>query len=281
VPWHLTEDVDAFAERAWDLLAADPAEQTVTLTIVEFLRAGRRYSDAPALFGWCVDGERVRGAVCMTAPYEMVLAVVPDDALPDLVAALRAADVALPGVNGEVRAVERFARAWLEGTDLRARTVADQRLYALGALRPPQPAPPGRPRLADDADRDLAARWYGEFQREAGVPVTDAGQWARIGIGDRRIWLWEDEEGAVVSLAGRTAPAAGVCRVAPVYTPPAHRRRGYGAAVTATCTQDALDRGVGHVVLFTDLANPTSNAIYQRIGYRPLSDRRVVRFEGS
>jgi RimJ/RimL family protein N-acetyltransferase len=281
VPWHLTEDVDAFAERAWDLLAADPAEQTVTLTIVEFLRAGRRYSDEPALFGWCVDGERVRGAVCMTAPYEMVLAVVPDDALLDLVAALRAADVALPGVNGEVRAVERFALAWLEGTDLRARTVADQRLYALGTLRPPEPAPPGRPRLAGDPDLDLAARWYGEFQREAGVPVTDAGQWSRVGIGDRRIWLWEDEDGAVVSLAGRTAPAAGVCRVAPVYTPPAHRRRGYGAAVTATCTQDALDRGVGHVVLFTDLANPTSNAIYQRIGYRPLSDRRVVRFEGS
>ena len=279
MPWHLTDDVDAFAERAWDLLAADPAEQTVTLTVVEFLRAGRRYSDAPALFGWCVDGERVRGAVCMTAPYEMVLAVVPDVALPDLVAALRGAGVALPGVNGEVRTVDRFARAWLEGTGLRARTVADQRLYALGTLHPPEPAPPGRPRLADDADLDLAARWYGEFQREAGVPVTDAGQWARIGIGDRRIWLWEDEDGAVVSLAGRTAPAAGVCRVAPVYTPPAHRRRGYGAAVTATCTQDALDRGVGHVVLFTDLANPTSNAIYQRIGYRPISDRRVVRFE--
>ena len=279
MPWHLTDDVDLFAEHAWDLLAADPAEQTVTLTIVEFLRAGRRYSDAPALFGWCVDGNRVRGAVCMTAPFEMVLAAVPGDALSDLVAALRAHDVALPGVNGEVTTVERFVRAWVEGTGLQARTVSNQRLYALGTLRPPEQAPPGRARPAGDADLDLAARWYGEFQREAGVPVTDAGQWSRVGIGDRRIWLWEDEDGAVVSLAGRTAPAAGVCRVAPVYTPPEYRRRGYGAAVTATCTQDALDRGVGHVVLFTDLANPTSNAIYQRIGYRPISDRRVVRFE--
>jgi GNAT superfamily N-acetyltransferase len=279
VPWHLTDDVGAFADRAWTLLAASPAEQTVALSIVEQLRAGRRWSDAPALFAWYVDGADVRGAVCMTPPFELVLAVVPDDALPELIAALRAREPALPGVNGDVATVERFAQAWLEGAALRARTVFEQRLYALGELRPPQPAPAGRPRAAADADLELAARWYGEFQREAGVPESDAEAWARPGVEDGRVWLWEDEAGAAVSLAGRTAPAAGVSRIAPVYTPPACRRRGYGAAITAACTQDALDRGADHVVLFTDLANPTSNAIYQRIGYRPISDRRVVRFE--
>jgi predicted GNAT family acetyltransferase len=279
VPWHLTDDVGAFAEHAWDLLAASPAEQTVALSIVESLRGGHRWSDAPALFGWYVDGADVRGAVCMTPPHELLLAAVPDDALPALVATLRAHEVQLPGVNGEVATVERFAQAWVAGTGLRMRTVFEQRLYALGTLRPPQPAPAGRARAAADADIDLASRWFGEFQREAGVPITDAERWARVGTGDRRIWLWEDDAGATVALAGRTAPAAGVSRIAPVYTPPAFRRRGYGAAITAACTQDALDRGAAHVVLFTDLANPTSNAIYQRIGYRPVSDRRVVRFE--
>jgi predicted GNAT family acetyltransferase len=278
VSWHLTDDVDAFAGHAWDLLAADPAEHTVPLGIVEQLRAGHRWSDAPALFGWHVDGDAVRGAVCMTPPFEMVLAVVPPAALAELVATLRARDMRLPGVHGEVATVERFARAWLEGTALGARTVFEQRLYVLGALEAPDPPPPGRPRAATEAERDLAARWLTEFQREAEVHLTDAEQWARAGIGDGRIWLWEDE-GAVVSLAARTATVAGVARVAPVYTPPVYRRRGYGAAVTAACTQDAIDRGAEHVVLFTDLANPTSNAIYQRIGYRPLSDRRVVRFE--
>jgi predicted GNAT family acetyltransferase len=111
------------------------------------------------------------------------------------------------------------------------------------------------------------------------VPSTDVESYARASIADRRLLLWDDEDGAPVSLAGRTPPAAGVSRLAPVYTPPASRRRGYGEAVTASCTADALDRGAEHVVLFTDLANPTSNAIYQRIGYRPVSDRRVVRFE--
>ncbi|MEN3281930.1 MAG: hypothetical protein V7607_3070 [Solirubrobacteraceae bacterium] len=281
MPWQLSDDVGVFADHAWDLLAAGPAEQTVALTIVESLRAGHRWSDAPALFGWHLDGADVRGAVCMTPPYEMLLAVVPDEAVPDLVAVLRAEEVQLPGVNGDVATVERFAAAWREGMALHARTVFDQRLYALGTLQPPQPPPPGRARTAADGEVDLAARWLRAFQEEAGVPATDVQSAARAGIGDRRLWLWEDDGGSVVALAGRTAPAARVSRVAPVYTPPAFRRRGYGAAVTAACTADALDRGADHVVLFTDLANPTSNAIYQRLGYRPVSDRRVLRFEPS
>ena len=281
MPWRLSDDVDAFADHAWDLLARSPAEQTVALTIVESLRAGYRWSDVAALFGWYLDGADVTGAVCMTPPYEMLLAVVPDDALAELVATLHAEDVALPGVNGDVTTVERFVEAWLDGDALRARTVFAQRLYALERPQRPQPPPAGRARPAGDADLELAARWMRAFQEEAGVHSTDVESLARAGIDDRRLWLWEDEGRAVVALAGRTAPAAGVARVAPVYTPPAHRRHGYGTAITAACTADALDRGADHVVLFTDLANPTSNAIYQRIGYRPMADRRVVRFEPS
>ena len=33
------------------------------------------------------------------------------------------------------------------------------------------------------------------------------------------------------------------------------------------------------MVLFTDLANPTTNALYPRIGYRPVSDRVEPHFE--
>ena len=111
-----------------------------------------------------------------------------------------------------------------------------------------------------------------------GGPVVDLGPVVRNRIENGLLWVWEDSTGAVVSLAGRNATAAGVARVAPVYTPPDNRRRGYGAAVTAACTSDAVRCGVQQVVLFTDLANPTSNAIYQRIGYRPVSDRAILRF---
>jgi GNAT superfamily N-acetyltransferase len=279
VPWTLSNDVEAFADQTWELLASRSAEQTVALSIVASLRAGQRWSDVPPVFGWCAEAGEVRGAVCMTPPFELVLAEVPDDSVDALVRTLGDEGVAVPGVNGAVPTVERFGQAWLQGIDLRPRTTFEQRLYALGMLRMPEPPPPGRGRPAGEDEVELAARWLRAFQEEAGVHSTDVESSARAGIADRRLWLWEDEDGATVALAGRTPAAAGVARVAPVYTPPEARRRGYGAAVTAACTADALARGVEHVVLFTDLANPTSNSVYQRIGFRPLSDRRVVRFE--
>jgi predicted GNAT family acetyltransferase len=281
VPWQLSRDLEAFADRTWDLLARGPVEHTVALTIVQQLRRGQRWSDAAPVFGWFEDGDGVRGAVCMTPPFEMVLAEVPADTSDELVTAVRDERVALPGVNGDVAIVERFVAAWLAGAGLRARIAFEQRLYALGTLEAPDPPPPGRARVAGAADVALAAGWLREFQAEAGVPPTDVDSAARAGIGDGRIWLWEAQDGTPVSLAGRTASAIGVARVAPVYTPPHARRRGYGAAITAACTADALQRDAEHVVLFTDLANPTSNSIYQRIGFRPVADRRVVRFERS
>jgi predicted GNAT family acetyltransferase len=94
-----------------------------------------------------------------------------------------------------------------------------------------------------------------------------------------RLWMWEDEDGRTAAMAGRTATSAGVARIAPVYTPPEHRRRGYGAAVTAACTADALARDADHVVLFTDRSNATSNSVYRRIGFRPIAEREVVHFD--
>ena len=91
--------------------------------------------------------------------------------------------------------------------------------------------------------------------------------------------FWE-HDGAPVSLAGWAKPAAGLARIGPVYTPPELRGRGFGAAVTTAVTQAALDGGAGGVLLFTDLSNPTSNTLYQRLGFAPVTDWIVIRFTG-
>ena len=67
----------------------------------------------------------------------------------------------------------------------------------------------------------------------------------------------------------------GMVRVDPVYTPAHLRGRGYAGAVTVEVSRAALAAGATDVVLFTDPANPTSNALYQRIGYVPLTDWAV------
>jgi len=79
-------------------------------------------------------------------------------------------------------------------------------------------------------------------------------------------------------MAARSRPEAGMVRIQMVYTPAAHRGRGYAGAATSAAGRAALDLGASDVVLFTDLSNPTSNGLYQRLGYRPVLDRVVLEF---
>jgi predicted GNAT family acetyltransferase len=276
--WRFTTDIETYAASAWELLARSPVEQTVALSVIEAVRAGHRWSEHGQMrFGYYEDGV-VRGAVSLTPPFELLLAAVPDDALVELVEALVREGVSVPGVNGVTDTVDRFRAAWTSATGTRSVPVHEMRLYRLGTLRPPTPGPPGRARPAGRDDLETAVRWLREFEAEAGVHATNVEATARRAIDDDRLWLWEDETKAAVALASRTPGAVGVARIAPVYTPPEHRRRGYGTAITAACTNDALDRGAEHAVLFTDLANPTSNSIYQQIGYVPVRDYRAIRF---
>jgi predicted GNAT family acetyltransferase len=128
------------------------------------------------------------------------------------------------------------------------------------------------------ADRELLEAWFDAFSRELGdtAPPIPGAVADRISHGGLTLW---ERDGVPVSLAGLNRPAGGTVRVGPVYTPAQHRRHGYAAAVTAAVTAAALDAGARAVVLFTDLANPTSNSVYQRIGYQPAGDRIIIRFE--
>jgi RimJ/RimL family protein N-acetyltransferase len=274
VPWRFTDDHEPYAERVVPLLSADPAASTVGLTIIDTLRAGHRWSDAPMVFGWLEEDGEVRGAVSRTPPYDFLLSVVPD--AEELVAALRATEIEVPGVNGDVETVERFVVAWTAVTGDEARTHLEMRLFALGELAPPDPPPPGAARACEEADLELAMAWHAAFVEELALPGSEPEARVRQQIAEGRLWLWEDDGPA--ALAGRNAAAAGTARVGSVYTPPERRGRGYGGAVTAACCADALARGVERVVLFTDRSNPAPNKVYQRIGFRPVSDFRVTHF---
>lgn len=51
------------------------------------------------------------------------------------------------------------------------------------------------------------------------------------------------------------------------------------APLVAALSQRLLDEGHHCTFLFTDLANPTSNHIYQQVGYEPVSDVSVYTFQ--
>ncbi|EST37684.1 hypothetical protein N566_11710 [Streptomycetaceae bacterium MP113-05] len=278
--WTITGDLDAFRTQADALLRARPDRNTVLLTVSTAL-AGLGmdlYGHTPPWFGWwrTADG-RVGGAVLCTPPHPAVLSAMPEAAAVQLSVTLAERDPVPPGVNGPATVTEAFAATYgpLVGAD--TRVLRNERLFRLGTLRPPRPAHPGRDRPATEADRDLLVAWGAAFRRDVGLRPADDRRMMEDRIRAGRITLWETASGPV-AMASMGAPAAGTIRIGPVYTPRRHRGRGYGAAATAARSQAALNAGVGDVLLFTDLANPTSNALYRRLGYRPLGDYTSYEF---
>ncbi len=95
------------------------------------------------------------------------------------------------------------------------------------------------------------------------------------GIVDRHLargtlFVWED--GRPVSMAAAPGETPNGATVNLVYTPPALRRRGYAGACVAATSRRLLESGKRWCFLYTDLANLTTNHIYQQIGYRPVCD---------
>ena len=120
--------------------------------------------------------------------------------------------------------------------------------------------------------------WVNAFHDEAGPEgPNEAERVVRDSLGYGGMVLWEHED-RPVSLAGRRRAVAGQARIGPVYTPPDLRGRGFGGAGDRHRRRAALADGAAGVVLFTVLANPASNTLYQRLGYRPVSDWAVIRF---
>jgi GNAT superfamily N-acetyltransferase len=279
--WTLTGNLDDYLANAGEFLRSRPVHHTVQLVALDSLRVRglSAFGDVAPLFGWWrPEAGPVTAALMHTPPYPVLLTRLPANSAEDLAEALAGRGRQLPGVNAERSDAEAFAAEWSRLTGAGWREFRRSRLFQLGQLTPPSPFPAGTARVAAAADRGLLESWLAAFRLE----LDDLGGPGRDMIEDHLshggLTLWE-AGGVAVSLAGCSRPAEGVIRVGPVYTPPEHRGRGYGGAVTAAVTRAALDAGAAHVVLFTDLANPTSNALYQRLGYHPVEDRVVLKFE--
>ncbi|MEU8887502.1 GNAT family N-acetyltransferase [Streptomyces sp. NPDC048442] len=269
--WKFSDDLDTYLGVAAEAVAARPVENTLLLTVVATLRrrGAQAYGDAAPLFGWWRGaGGAVEGAAVWAPPHPLMVSAVPAEAVAPLARSCEKHGVTM--VNADRGTAGLLAAEWPAH-----RVLMRQRLYRLGELIPPSPPPPGQAREAAVADRALLVDWYRAFGRDTGVQVAGAETAVddRLSYGGLMLWVLD---GVPVSMAGMSRPAGGTARIAPVYTPPEHRGHGYGGAVTAAMSGAALTAGAPDVLLFTDLANPTSNGIYQRIGYRPVMDRTVI-----
>jgi predicted GNAT family acetyltransferase len=196
-----------------------------------------------------------------------------------VVAKLVAVRPDLTGVRGGQASAVAFADAWRAITGQETTIGTEERLYRLGTLRAPA-CVAGAARDAGESDCALLVEWVQRFFEDAFGQVHNDGGEEFVDNANQaghRFVLW-DVDGAPVSMAMLRVPASGVSRIGPVFTPRDQRGHGYGSAVTAAVAELAHRSGTPDLVLFADLANPTSNTIYQRIGFEAVADSVRIDF---
>jgi predicted GNAT family acetyltransferase len=278
--WSFTDDVTAYSAAAGGLLNSEPERHTVLLSVLATLmsRGPTAFGPAAPLLGWWSDGGAVTAAVLQTPPHALLMTGFGGHSAAELAEVLAGRGTVLPGINGTEPDAAAFALAWRDVTGQQGQARQRQRLYRLCTLIPPNSVPPGAARVATGGDTAIVRSWYSAFAAETGVEEALPGMIDnRLGAGQLMLWEAACEP---TSMAGMTDVINGTARIGPVYTPPSLRGRGYGGGVTAAITELATDQGAASVVLFTDLANPTSNSLYLKLGYEPIEDRVLITFRG-
>lgn len=251
---------------------------TNAITTNAMSRAMGRMPVAPGTM-WLrvVDGgERLCGVAVHTPSRCVLVSPMPADAV--LLLAETLADEArsvgrLPGVDGPTEVATAFARGYTGLTSCSWTAGLDQRMLALHRVTPPRAAA-GECLAATSRDVDLITAWMSAFTHEAisgQQPPTSGALAQRIDQQPPSIWLWTID-GQPTSLCWQSMPAAGVVRVSAVFTPKHQRGHGYASANVAAVSQRALDAGASACMLYTDRTNPTSNRIYEAIGYEHIGD---------
>ena len=275
---------DEFQRRVEPFLVQREAENNLILGILSGLTRGPGlYAEPPYLALVEDDAGAVGAAALRTPPFNVVLSLIPDesaraDALALLAEDLRRKYGELPGVTADSASGRVFAEEWRRLTGEPYRVAVAERIYQLDRVIPVSGVP-GTLRQATLNDRDLLIAWLDAFQKEAmpGSPETAERLIDQLFTSSaRRMYLWAD--GEPVAMAGTSGQTPNGARVGPVYTPPALRGRGYASACTAALSQLLLDEGRRFCFLYTDLSNPTSNKIYQAIGYRPVCNADMYTF---
>jgi GNAT superfamily N-acetyltransferase len=275
-------DPREFLAAAGEHLAQNPVQNTVVTTIAE--RFSRGEKGAPDDW-WLVvrDGPEAVGAGMRTAPFPprpAFLLPMPDQAAVLLARTLYERQESLAGLNGALPTVRVCADELARLTGGAVEVAIHTRLFELLEVIPPA-QPEGHLRAGRVEDCELAMAWFAAFMADADDQAGRPSGSSPHEIPDREsimmrirggwLWFWVNEAGDPVHLTSVNPVSFGAARLGPVYTPPEHRGHGYASAAVAEISQRILDQGA-QPCLFTDQANPTSNRIYQALGYRPVTD---------
>jgi len=272
-------DAGPFLERVQPFLLRREAEHCLILGLLDGLRSGEQWGTAPPLMGLVENHDEVAAVALMTPPHNLILSWTADDSALDAIAReLHAKRVAIPGVNSSAEIARKFVAQWSQLSGCTVRQEWVQRIHQLSQVTNESRAA-GRVREPDESDHALLTKWRAAFAIEADRTDHEQAKKAAAQPLQRstHLVLW-DVEGIAVSMAGFTGRTPNGIRVAWVYTPSENRGKGFAGACVAALSQKLLDDGRKFCFLYTDLANPISNHVYQKIGYGPVTDATVYSF---
>lgn len=259
-------------DKAKVFLRSKPVHNNVILTLLH----ARVEHFIPGRYWVATDGNAVVG-VAFQSPLNLRATVTPmePNVVRSVVDAISDAKVKLPGVGGDATTSAHFAGQWAERQKSAVVPFMGQRIYEVDKVEEPTGVQ-GHLRKAVPSDRERLFDWVRHFYAE----TTGVRESSPQDIVDRRLsagqlWLWDTAE--PVSMAGLTPPMESVVRVQLVYTPPENRGKGYASACVASLSKQIRDEG-HRCILYTDLGNPISNAVYRRIGYAVVAEGIHYRF---
>lgn len=275
--------VDTFIHEHREFLLQHEAENNLPLGLSMRIQNGWLPANPP-FFAAIRDEQGVVGVSVMTSPHALTISALRDANLADqatqaLANYLLSQNIAPSGVFSATATTTAFCAAWQAKTGRRPLLSMHERVYTLTEVIPPTPVA-GSLKQATTADVEWLAEWLAAFHAEA-VPNEPA--WDSRAVAERQIatgsaWYWQVDGKPVSSLGSSRPTVNGIC-IGAVSTPPEFRGNGYASNAVAALSQHLLNQGFRFCMLFTDLSNPTSNKIYQAIGFRPLCDVDQYRFE--
>lgn len=263
------EDASQFYERVKDYLLDKEALHNVQLAFCNSLIDNPQRYEKPYLA--TVEVEGIIAVAMRTTRRNLLLSKIQNfDCIKTIAQDIHQTQESLPGVNAPTAEAKAFAEAWHSLTGQSYQLKMALRAFQLEQVQPIS-KPTGHLRLATVSDRQLLIRWYEAYALEAlGTVESEVERMVDRHLHRGIAYIWENE--IPVSMACHTRVTPNGAAVSLVYTPPEHRRKGYASACVAALSQTLLAAGHRYCFLFTDSANPTSNHIYQAIGYEPMGD---------
>jgi GNAT superfamily N-acetyltransferase len=279
------ENVEEFYEISFPYLLKHEAENNLLLTILISLNQNKEQyeEEAPLLFS-LKDNKNIKIIALRTPPHDLIIAYSDTfEAIDILVDELYNRKIKLPGVLSFKEAADTFAKLWSEKNSIRCNLLRKERVFKLIEVSE-EYIGDNDFSVASKIHQTLVLKWAREMIKEALVDATEGyvehtikNITKEFEENNYRFYLLFNNSVPVsmVRKAGKT-PNGNFVNF--VYTPPSLRRKGYATECVAKMSKLLLEEGNKYCFLFTDLSNPTSNSIYQKIGYRPVIDENHYKF---